>query len=205
MTWKEEITNALENLGGEAHLSEIYDYIQSQTKKVLPTNWKATIRGTLEKFSSDSKIFNGEEDLYYSAFGLGSGVWGLRNFIPTLKSMDITQDDLSFSEGRERLKKHIVRERNHQVITLAKQKSLEKNGTLCCEVCGFDFEKQYGTIGKNFIEGHHIKPISQMVPGEKTKVEDIVLLCSNCHSMIHRKKPWLTKSQLQELLNTSTS
>ena len=119
--------------------------------------------------------------------------------------MDITQDDSGFAEGREKLKVHIVRERNHQVITLAKQQALAKNGVLRCEVCGFDFEKYYGAIGKDFIEGHHIKPVSTLSPGEKTKVDDIVLLCSNCHSMIHRKKPWLTKSQLKSLLTANNS
>ena len=34
-------------------------------------------------------------------------------------------------------------------------------------------------------------------PEEKTKIEDIVMLCSNCHSMIHRKKPWTTKDNLK--------
>ena len=60
------------------------------------------------------------------------------------------------------------------------------------------FVKIYGEIGDNFIEAHHIKPISNMEDGEKTKIEDIVMLCSNCHSMMHRKKPWLTIEQLKK-------
>ncbi len=199
MTWKEEIINALEHLGGEAHLSEIYEYISAHTDRKLSTKWKATVRGTLESASSDSARFEGDKDLFYSAEGLGSGVWGLRSFEPTTETMDITQDDSEFAEGREKLAIHVQRERNHQVITLAKQRKLQKCGRLYCEVCGFDFEKVYGEIGKNFIEAHHIKPVSQLMPNEKTRVEDIVLLCSNCHSMIHRKKPWLTVDQLSTL------
>jgi len=36
--------------------------------------------------------------------------------------------------------------------------------------------------------------------GDKTKVEDIAIVCSNCHSMIHRKKPWLTREKLKRII-----
>lgn len=60
-------------------------------------------------------------------------------------------------------------------------------GRLVCECCGFDFAKAYGEIGEGFIEVHHLYPVSQrggdyVVTPEK----DLVPLCSNCHSMIHR-------------------
>ena len=200
MTWKEVINDALKHLGGEAHLSEIYNYVKVHSKKPLTKTWKASIRHALEVASSDSTVFDGGEDVYYSAKGLGAGIWGLRNYEPTSQNMDLTQDDAGFSEGRENLALHIRRERNHQVITLAKQQKLNEEGKLCCQVCGFDFEITYGEVGKNFIEAHHIKPVSQLEPNEKTKIEDILLLCSNCHSMIHRRKPWLTIEQLSTLL-----
>lgn len=200
MAWKDEIQIALSNLGGEAPLQEIYDYIEHHAQGDLSPNWTATIRGTLERFSSDSKAYGGRDDSFYSVHGLGSGVWGLRDFVPTKENMDLTQDDSSFSEGRLMLKRHILRERNHQVISKAKERFLALHGRLYCEVCGFDFQEKYGVLGKDFIEGHHVKPVSKMLPNERTKIEDIVLLCSNCHSMIHRKKPWLTRDRLEELI-----
>lgn len=42
-----------------------------------------------------------------------------------------------------------------------------------------------------------------MKEGEKTNLNDIVMLCSNCHSMVHRKKPWLEKEELKLILNKS--
>ena len=77
---------------------------------------------------------------------------------------------------------------------------LEKHGKLYCEVCGFNFEEKYGDLGKDFIEAHHVKAVSSMKEDEKTKLEDLVMVCSNCHSMIHRRKPWLNKNQLKKLL-----
>lgn len=54
-----------------------------------------------------------------------------------------------------------------------------------CQVCGLNFEKVYGELGKAFIEVHHLHPVSQ---GERkvNPIEDLIPLCSNCHSMIHR-------------------
>lgn len=61
------------------------------------------------------------------------------------------------------------------------------HGHVVCECCGFDFEKAYGEMGRDFIEVHHRKPISQ-TDGEHAidPKKDLVPLCSNCHSMIHR-------------------
>ena len=95
MAWKDEIQIALSHLGGEAPLQEIYDYIENHAHTDLSPNWTATVRGTLERFSSDSKAYGGRGDLFYSVHGLGAGVWGLRDFVPTKETMDFTQDDFS--------------------------------------------------------------------------------------------------------------
>lgn len=55
-----------------------------------------------------------------------------------------------------------------------------------CQVCGMNFEQAYGELGKEFIEVHHLHPVAQ---GERkvNPIDDLVPLCSNCHSMIHRQ------------------
>lgn len=97
-----------------------------------------------------------------------------------------TSTKKSYEEGKLRLETHIKRERNPKVIKEAKRIFINKNKRLYCELCGFDFEKVYGELGKNFIEGHHINPISNMNDGDVTNVEDIKMLCPNCHRMVHR-------------------
>ena len=92
----------------------------------------------------------------------------------------------AYKEGKLKLETHIKRERNPKVVKEAKRLFLNKNKRLYCELCGFDFEKVYGHLGKNFIEGHHIKPISEMNEEDVTNVEDIKMLCSNY--LILRKK-----------------
>lgn len=107
---------------------------------------------------------------------------------------------MGFPEGKKVLKQHLARERNRKLVELAKDKFLAKHGKLFCEICGFDFSVKYGEIGKNYIEAHHTIPVSEMEEGSKTKVEDIVLVCSNCHRMLHRRRPWLLKDELRKLV-----
>lgn len=58
-----------------------------------------------------------------------------------------------------------------------------------CQVCGFDFEEAYGELGKNFIEVHHIVPLSKIKKIHKVNPKkDLIPLCANCHAMIHRMK-----------------
>jgi predicted HNH restriction endonuclease len=73
-----------------------------------------------------------------------------------------------------------------------------------CQICEFDFENIYGAIGRDFIEGHHTIPVSQMEDGHVTKPEEIALLCANCHRMVHKKRPWLTMNKLNSLLKKGT-
>lgn len=115
-------------------------------------------------------------------------------------NIGFTEDDEGFPEGKLILKQHLIKERNSEVVKLAKKRFIQKHGKLFCEVCDFDFSIRYGDIGKGYIEGHHTKPVSEMAENEKTKVEDIAIVCANCHRMLHRKRPWLTINDLKKLL-----
>lgn len=107
-----------------------------------------------------------------------------------------------FPEGKLKERLHLSRERNPELIRQAKQIAVSRDGRLQCACCMFDFEKTYGTLGKGFIEGHHTKPVSTLhTDGELTRVEDIALVCSNCHRMLHRRRPWLGLHKLAQLLN----
>ncbi len=104
-------------------------------------------------------------------------------------------------EGRLNLINHYSRERSPKIIRAAKEFYLKKNGKLECVVCGFNFQNKYGERGANFIEAHHMKPVSIMKDGDITRIEDIALLCSNCHKMIHVKSPWISIDDLKEIIN----
>jgi len=78
-TWREDTIQALKNLGGVAHLSEIHKEVEKLRKGKLNNTWTQTVQRELETYSSDSEAFGGGKDIFYMAEGKGKGVWGLRN------------------------------------------------------------------------------------------------------------------------------
>jgi 5-methylcytosine-specific restriction protein A len=103
-------------------------------------------------------------------------------------------------EGRVLTRIHSFRERKPENVEKKKAYTIKKHGKLECEVCGFVFENKYGELGKGFAECHHLIPLSELQIEKKPKLEDFAILCANCHRMIHRKKPWLTLSQLKTIV-----
>jgi 5-methylcytosine-specific restriction enzyme A len=70
-----------------------------------------------------------------------------------------------------------------------------------CNVCGFDFGKAYGELGIGYIEVHHRIPVSKMGAGYIVDpITDLVPLCSNCHSAVHRIDPPLEPEALVAIL-----
>lgn len=201
-SWIDEVTEVLAELGGHATLSDITKKVIERAKVDVQKNKNidARIRATLYENSSDSTYHTSKYDLFYSVEGIGKGHWGLRDFEPIPENFDYTEDDIGFSEGRAKLLQHILKERNPLVIRNAKEKFKEIHGKVYCEICGFDFFEKYGIIGENFIEGHHTIPLSELQENHKTKIDEIALVCSNCHKMLHRKRPWLTRDELSNLI-----
>lgn len=86
----------------------------------------------------------------------------------------------------------------------ARRLCLEHYGMMC-NVCGFRFAKFYGHTGDGFIEVHHIVPLSQVGPGYKVDpVRDLRPVCSNCHSIIHRRRPAFTLAEVRTFLTRTT-
>jgi predicted HNH restriction endonuclease len=109
-------------------------------------------------------------------------------------------EEIEFPEGGRIEVTHKTRERNPMVVTLAKRNFKRLHGKLFCQVCGFDFFQVYGNVGIDFIEGHHTVPLSNLDKTTKTKPEDIALVCSNCHRMLHKRRPWLEMKTLKDIL-----
>lgn len=90
-------------------------------------------------------------------------------------------------------------ERNRGIRNKAVKAFRKRHGRVACEACSFDFSVAYGSHGEDYIECHHRVPLSQS--GEiLTRIQDFVLLCSNCHRMIHRRRPWLSFEELVALI-----
>lgn len=109
--------------------------------------------------------------------------------------------DDNFPEGKLIERTHKRRERNSKAVVLKKAEFLKEHGSIYCQICELNFEHKYGELGRDFIEVHHTIPVSEMAINHKTTLDELVLVCSNCHRMIHRKRPWLKADKLKELLS----
>jgi 5-methylcytosine-specific restriction protein A len=112
------------------------------------------------------------------------------------------QDEDEFPEGRIIYRLHRGRERSRPLVQRKKAQALKLRGRLACEVCDFDFTKVYGPLGAGFIECHHALPLSDLMKERKAKLEDLILVCSNCHRMIDRRRPWLFAMDVRQIVTT---
>lgn len=200
-SWLKEIIEVIAELGGEATLKDIYGHIKERGGMKTKGAWENTVRRTIYNHSNDCDGFKGKE-IFYSVRGLGDGIWGIYDYKSTPNNADMSEDDIGFPEGKKKARLHISRERNPKVIRDAKKLFEDThNGRLFCEICKFEFSAIYGELGKGFIEGHHLVPLSEIDKETITKVEDIAIVCSNCHRMLHRRRPWLGKKDLIGLIS----
>ncbi len=87
-------------------------------------------------------------------------------------------------EGRRVIRQHVSYERSPK----NRQRALEIHGNSCL-ACGLNFDAVYGQQhARGFIEIHHVKSITKIDCTPVDPEQDLIPLCSNCHSMAHRKK-----------------
>jgi hypothetical protein len=113
---------------------------------------------------------------------------------------------LAFEEGKRRLVQHkrLEKTRNEALVREAKRLFAQKYGRLFCEACDFDFEKKYGSRGKDYIEAHHKVPISTLEESVINTADELAMVCSNCHRMLH-VPPWITVDELRNIIQSEKS
>ncbi len=90
-------------------------------------------------------------------------------------------------EGTERARMVIHRRREWRLREAKINQAFETTGALRCEVpgCGFDFLRTYGELGVRYAQVHHLSPLSSGTRVQ-TSLRMLVVVCANCHAMIHR-------------------
>lgn len=98
--------------------------------------------------------------------------------------------ELGAMEGaqRRRFVSHRARERALRDARLAQARAASPDGSIRCEVpgCNFDFEAVYGSAGAGFAHVHHLRPLAEASAPTLTKLEDLAVVCANCHAIVHR-------------------
>jgi len=109
---------------------------------------------------------------------------------------DEVESGIEYSEGKTKQVLINSYERN----PIARKKCIEFYGVKC-QVCEFNFEDKFGDLGKDFIHVHHIVDISMI--GKEYSVDpikDLIPVCPNCHSMLHKRKPAYAIEELKKIM-----
>ncbi len=109
-------------------------------------------------------------------------------------------DDLvNAVEGRAIRRMVQVYERDPKLRQQKIALSRKTRGSIACEVCAFDFERVYPGRGDGYVEVHHVTPL-HTTGAKMNGIDDLILLCANCHRMIHRPPNWLTPDELRAIV-----
>lgn len=171
------------SLGGTTPLAKDYD-----PAVAFYRSYKAGSLPSEKELQRDLSEIVGLYDLVIARGGTDS--------VETAKTLG-TEDPGTIEETR-RYVRHTRIERSSKAADRAKQ----FHG-YSCQACGFDFEVIYGERGRAFIEAHHLIPLSTLPLGKPVPMDpakDFAVLCSNCHRMIHRRRPWIDLEELRTLL-----
>jgi len=167
-----------------------FDTVLDQEREILPlaqvesidVHWRTQASGILVAPRAAAQL----EEL-----------WGkhLRKVGKTPKVLPILYAPKQYLEGAPRVTVVNYWERDRG----ARDACIEYYGTTCV-VCGFDFERRYGELGKGFIHVHHLYPPRDDGEHDVNPVSDLRPVCPNCHSMLHRKTEVLSIEELRRNL-----
>lgn len=160
-------------------------------KKAFKSFFKAF---TLEQVLKELKSQKGYENIVAVLSGIDIGEY---TAMEDIRAEEAEDGNFVF-EGKERYYYGKKYERDAS----NRRKAIELHG-VNCSVCGFNFESVYGERGRDFIEVHHLKPLSTLNEPMRVNPEtDLIPVCSNCHRMIHRRtENVLSPEALRKIIN----
>ncbi|MCD4771772.1 MAG: HNH endonuclease [Bacteroidales bacterium] len=209
--WNEAYRMFYEKLSGgrnilafERSLKNARDAFDSHSQNSGRIGWRAKNR--------KPNPLGKEAQIVFDKFGnlTEEEVWNQIRYYSDLRINEykqVIEDLISVQESEEEYKKGKT-EGGQKVFTSSKYErspSARNNAIkihgLKCKVCGFDFKEVYGEWGEGFIEVHHLQALADN-QGEEIETNpetDLIVVCANCHRMLHRKKGMtLTIEELKE-------
>ncbi|MEB1809544.1 MAG: HNH endonuclease [Bacillaceae bacterium] len=128
----------------------------------------------------------------------------LRDYVMSFFTRDLTEgfypEEVSVPDSFEEGKCKTIVVNTYERNPIARKQCIEHYGVEC-QFCQFDFEKVYGDVGKDFIHVHHLVPLHTIKQNYIVDpIQDLIPVCPNCHTMLHRKENhvYLSVDQLRE-------
>ena len=119
------------------------------------------------------------------------GAWAYTP-ITTLAPTLVSDAELAAVEGDPRLFVHFRRERDRALTERKRKTVLAEQGRLACEACGLVSEDAYPGLQGDVLEVHHRILLAADSGSVETHLDDLALLCANCHRAIHRETPLMS-------------
>lgn len=125
----------------------------------------------------------------------------------SLSLLNVVDDSntIDNTEGVSEGKKHTTITNRYERSPINRMLCIAKYGYKC-QICGFDFEKKYGELGRNYIHVHHIVPVSQI--GDDYRInpaKDLIPVCPNCHAMLHKCDPPIIPEELKKIITDNSN
>lgn len=117
--------------------------------------------------------------------------WAYRPVTATNPSL-LSESDLMAIEGNPQMYFHLRRERDAVIAKAKRDSFIANHGELYCECCSFKTDSVYSDLGYDVCEIHHRSPLALASGPVKTMLNDLAVLCPNCHRAIHKTNPLLS-------------
>jgi 5-methylcytosine-specific restriction protein A len=151
-----------------------------------------------------NKYFSRPEDLHAVATHIRNGI------IILSQESELPDEDDGIEEGATLWRVHRSRDRKGKKYRPKVITRVEKlYGRVQCEACRVTpFEQDVPQkIVEAMYEVHHIMPLAEVAGTTKTRLQDLALLCANCHRLLHaiyrQEKEWIGVEELREWLTRS--
>src|SRR4028118_1266894 len=154
-------------------------------------------------FRAAINVFIGEEDRFQDYLKC---LWDWQNPLQVQESVTTTRFFPDEVDSVQTFREEAVRQVSvnaYEREPKARQKCIDYYGS-SCSICGFDFGRAFGQLGKGFIHVYHLRPISEIAEEyEIDPIKDLRPVCPNCHAMIHRRSPPFSLEEIQRLLKSA--
>lgn len=196
--WREHLPELSQYLWGSNHFPYVF-FFKTQEIDLTWHRFKQDV-SYMPKFRPAGSVYRVREDRlvpFGGAEGYVSELLG-KGYKPIAEPEGRVEEptpEAEYEEGERRTREVYYFKRNPKLVSLAK----EAFGYVC-QACGFDFERVYGELGSQYIECHHKNPLSERDEELASTLDDVCMLCSNCHRMIHRTRPAMSLESLQEIV-----
>ncbi len=182
--------------GAEIHLEINGKTAPFDSDDVWAQKWSGLVL-TLKKGQLELGTDDGEPDAQIACRWTGRHAAAIVAILPTeSESVMVDPDVVGYPEGALATVQinRFERDRRNRAAAIAIHGST-------CKGCGLEMAAKYGSLASGVIEVHHITPVSEL--GDSHVIDpatDLVPLCPNCHTVVHRRSPPISIEDLKELI-----